>query len=138
MAQAELLTDEDLNGHLVYLKFIIPKLAEYKQVLTNEVNLVVQYLLSAPETLVCLYGIMPDEDSLPHFFPTLSVFLQEPQDADDYVHIYEKLKTWHLVYVNNCKFMYQLFDSMEANLSKEPVSAETFKEGLDNIHAIFE
>lgn len=74
MAQAELPADEDVQGHLKYLKFLIPKLAEYKDVLTHEVNLVVQYLLSAPETPVCLYGIMPDEDYLPHFFLALYPF----------------------------------------------------------------
>lgn len=33
MAQAKLPTDEDVEGHLKYLKFLIPKLAEYRQVL---------------------------------------------------------------------------------------------------------
>lgn len=97
----------------------------------------VQYLLLAPETPIALYGIMPDENSLPHFFPALFPYLQEPKDAEDYVQTCDKLKAWHLVHVNNCKFMIQLFDTLEADVSKGPTSAEVFKEGLDSIKTIY-
>lgn len=98
MTQAELPADVDFEGHMAYLKFLIPKLPGYKKVLINE----------------------------------------ESRDVEEYVQICDKLKTWRLVYVNNCKLMHQLFDSLEADVSKGPVSVDAFKEGLDNIRAIME
>lgn len=71
MARVELPVEPSIEGYVAYMQQIIPAMVEYKRVLANEVDLVVQYLLSAPETPVCLYGIIPDEDSLPHFFPSL-------------------------------------------------------------------
>lgn len=91
-----------------------------------------------PDTPVCLYGMMLDEDSLSHFFLTLYPYTQEPRDAEDYVEICDKLKAWRLVHANNINFMDQLFDTMQADISKEQASVEGFKEGLDSIKAIFE
>lgn len=113
---------------------MIQKVAEYKEVLTHEVNLVVQYLLSAPEPPVCLYGIMLDKDSLPHFFLAVYPYTQEPRDAEDYVQTCDKLKTYRLAHVNNCKFMAQLFETLQKDINKERVSAE----GHDSIKAIYE
>ena len=91
-----------------------------------------------PDTPVCLYGIMSDEDSLPHFFRSIYPYMMEPRDAEAYVEICDKIKAWQLVHVNNCQFMDQLIENLQEDITKEPVMPEVLKDGLDSIKAIFE
>ena len=58
----------------------------------KEVNLVIQYLFQMLHTPVCLIGIQLDQDALPHFFPVIYHFLQEPRDVEEYAEIANKLK----------------------------------------------
>lgn len=87
-----IIVEEDCEDRILYLKYMMQKLETYKQILNSKVNMVLQFLLTLPETPVCLYAIMPDEDSLPHFFPALYPYLQEPKDAEGYVQICDQLK----------------------------------------------
>ena len=63
--------------------------------------MIVQYLLTLPNTPIAFYGLMPDDDALPHSFPALYSQTQEPRDAEEYMEICDKLKAWRVVHVSN-------------------------------------
>ena len=60
----------------------------------KEVNFVLQFLLQMPDTPVCLIGIQPYQDALPHFFPVIYPFLQQSRNIEEYAEIADKLKVW--------------------------------------------
>ena len=67
----------------------------------GEVNLVIKFLLQIPDTPMCLIGIQPDSDALPHFCPVIYPFLQEPRDVEEYAKIADKLKVWRVKFKMN-------------------------------------
>ena len=69
---------KDLCGHIAFVQHWVRQLYTYKDMVEGEVNLAIQFLLQMPDTPVCLIGIQPDSDALPHFFPVIYPFLQEP------------------------------------------------------------
>ena len=75
---------EDLCGHVTFVQHWVKQLYAYKDMVEQEVNFVLQFLLQVPDTPVCLIGVQPDQDALPHFFPVIYPFLQEPKDAEEY------------------------------------------------------
>lgn len=101
----------------------------------HEVTLVVQYLLHILDTPVCLIGITPDEDSLPHFLPAL---YQEPKDTEDYVEIVVKLKAWRVTFKNNHSLMEQMFESAYQDIESQTATPDHFKDILANVHATFQ
>lgn len=138
MGQLEVPVGADIPAYLQYFQRLMTMLAEYKDVISNEVTLIAQYLLSTPKTPVCLYGITPDIDALPHFFPVVYPLAQEPKDAEEYVEICDKLKTWRAVHANNINFMDQMFEGLQVDTCTGLVSAEVVKDALDSIKAIYE
>ena len=92
LQQYAILEKEDLCGHIAFVKHWVRQLYTYKYMVEGEVNQVVQFLLQMSDTPIFLIGIQPDADELPHFFPVIYPFLQEPRDADDYAEITDKLK----------------------------------------------
>ena len=88
----------------------------YQEMLEKEGNLIIQFLLQMPDTPVCLYGIQPDDDALPHFFPVIYPFIQEPKDAEEYVQISDKLTVWRACFKIHYELMKDMFKSIQSEV----------------------
>ena len=106
--------------------------------LEKEGNLIIQFLLQMPDTPVCLYGIQPDDDALPHFFPVIYPFIQEPKDAEEYVQISDKLTVWRACFKVHYELMKDMFKSIQSKLDEGQVSNSRMEELVDNVNATFQ
>lgn len=131
-------SDQSIAENVKFLKSLMIKVYEYKKVLDSEMDFVIQYLLCQPDTPVCLYGIMPDADSLPNFFPALFPYMQEPRDVEEYVEICDKIKGWRAVFATNNTLMEQLFDVLQYDADRGTWTKESVQESLSNIKAMYE
>ena len=113
---------EDLCGHVAFVQYWVKQLYAYKDIVEQEVNFVLQFLLQVPDTPVCLIGIQPDQDALPHFFPVIYPFLQEPRDAEEYAEIADKLKVWRVKFKMNYDLMVEMFASMDKELEEQQLT----------------
>ena len=57
LEQFAILDKEDLCGHVAFVQYWVKQLYAYKDIVEQEVNFVLQFLLQVPDTLVCLIGI---------------------------------------------------------------------------------
>ena len=101
LTQYEVPDKEDLCGHVAFVQYWVKQLYTYKDMVEKEVNFVLQFLLQMPDTPVCLIGIQLDQDALPHFFPVIYPFLQEPRDAEEYAETVGKPKVWRVKFKLN-------------------------------------
>ena len=106
--------------------------------LEKENNFIIQYLLHMPDTPICLYGIQPDDDALPHFFPVIYPFIQEPKDAEEYVKITDKLNVWRARFKLHYGLMKDMFKSIQSELDEGNVTNSRMQELFDNINATFQ
>ena len=100
----------------------------------KEVNFVLQFLLQMLDTPIYLIGIQPDQDALPHFFPLIYPFLQEPRDAEEYVEIVDKLKVWRVKFKINYDLMEAMFSSMDKDLDTQELTPMQLKDLMINVH----
>ena len=103
----------------------------------QEVNFVLQFLLQVPDTPVCLIGIQPDQDALPHFFPVIYPFLQEPKDVEEYAEIADKLKVWRVKFKMIYDLMVEMFTSMDKELEEKQLTPMQLKDLMINVHSTF-
>ena len=94
LQQYEIPAKDDVASQFAFVQYWIKHLYSYQEMLEKESNFILQYLLQMPDTPVCLYGIQPDDDALPHFFPVIYPFIQESKDAEVYAKIIDKLNLW--------------------------------------------
>ena len=71
LQQYEIPAKDDVASQFSFVQYWIKHLYSYQEMLEKESNFILQYLLQMPDTPVCLYGIQPDDDVLPHFFPVI-------------------------------------------------------------------
>ena len=104
------------QGQFSFVQHWITHLYAYQEMLEKEGNLILQFLLQMTDTLVCLYGVQPNADALPHFFPIIYPFLQEPRDAEEYAKIADKLTAWRARFKGNYELMKDMFKSIQTEL----------------------
>ena len=129
---------EDLCGHVAFVQYWVKQLYAYKDMVEQEVNFVLQFLLQVPDTPVCLIGIQPDQDALPHFFPVIYPFLQEPRDAEECEEIADKLKVWRVKFKMNYDLMEEMFTSMDKELEEQQLTPLQLKDLMINVHSTFD
>ena len=104
----------------------------------GEVNLAIQFLLQIPNTHVCLIGIQPNSDALPHFFIVIYPFLQEPRDVEKYAKIADKLKVWRVKFKINYYLVEAMFTSINKDLEEQALTLVQLKYLMINVHATFD
>ena len=138
MQQYEVPAKDDLASQFQFVQYWITHLYNYKEMLEKEGNFILQYLLQMPDTPVCLYGIQPDDDALPHFFPVIYPFIQEPKDAEEYVQITDKLNEWRARFKAHYGLMKEMFKSIQSELDEGQVSPIRMQKLMDNVNATFQ
>ena len=123
LSQYKVPAQDVLTSHIAFIQYWMKNLSTYREMIEQKVILVVQYLLQIPNTLVCLIGIQPNQDALPHFPPVIYPFLQEPRDAKEYAEIADKLKVWRVKFKHNYDLMVEMITSMDKDLAHEVLSA---------------
>ena len=129
---------EDLCGHVDFVQHWVKQLYTYKDMVEHEVNFVLQFLLQMLDTSICLIGIQPDQDALPHFFPVNYPFLQEPRDAEEYTEIADKLKVWRVKFKMNYDLMEDMFTSMDKEFDDQQLTPLQLKDLMINVHSTFD
>ena len=138
LQQYEVPAKNDIASQYAFMQYWIQHLECYQDMLEKENNFIIQYLLHIPDTPVCLYGIQPDDDALPHFFPVIYPFIQEPKDAEEYVQITDQLKVWRANFKMHYGLMKDMFKSLQSELDEGNVANSRMQELFDNINATFQ
>ena len=138
LQQYEVPAKDDVASQYAFMQYWMQHLECYQDMIEKENNFIIQYLLHMPDTPVCLYGIKPDDDALPHFFPVIYPFIQEPKDAEEYVQITDQLKAWRANFQVHYGLMKDMFKSLQSELDEGNVANSRMQELFDNINATFQ